>query len=214
MKSYFSDNNSKQLIIFFNGWGMDDSLLKHFNTDKDILIFYDYRSDVKLPELSLKNYDEVYVVAWSMGVFMANQLAPKLGLSITKSIALCGSPYPVDDAFGIRTKVYDMTCKGLRIAGTDKFFTQMFAGQESPLFSRPEREFMEQIDELENLKTVSIDAEKESFKWDVAVVGMKDRIFPPKNLISYWEGKTRLIQDDMPHYPFDKYDSWTKILSI
>lgn len=215
MKYSIQDNNSEELIVFFNGWGMDPKSLQHLDAEgKDVLTFYNYSSEVSLPEISLKEYKKVYLVAWSMGVFIANQLASQLKLKIEKSIALCGSPYPVHNEYGISVKIFDITCKGLRLAGTDKFFKQMFIGLENPLFNKPERELMEQITELENLKKVSIDAEKEVFSWDVAVVGIKDRIFPAKNLLSYWEGKTKLIKDSIPHYPFDKYDTWNKILSI
>lgn len=215
MKYSIQNNNSSELIVFFNGWGMDEKSLQHIDAEgRDVLTLYDYSSEVILPEMSLKTYKKAYVVAWSMGVFIANQLASQLGLNIEKSIALCGSPYPVHNEYGISVKIFDITSKGLRLAGTDKFFKQMFIGIDNPLFNRPERELMEQITELENLKKVSIDAEKEPFSWDVAVVGIKDRIFPSKSLISYWEGKTKLIKDSIPHYPFDKYDTWNKILSI
>jgi biotin synthesis protein BioG len=215
MKYKLIDNNSKQLIVFFNGWGMDSETLNHLDAENsDILTFYDYRGDLVLPAFSLKEYDRVYLIAWSMGVFVANQLALDLNLKIDKAIALCGSPYPVHDEYGISVKIFDITCKGLGLSGTDKFFKQMFVGLDNLLFNRPQRELLEQIDELENLKKISIDTDKKAFSWDLALVGTKDRIFPSKNLIAYWEGKTRLIKEEIPHYPFDKYDTWSKILSI
>lgn len=215
MKYRFIDNNSTELIVFFNGWGMDGNVLNHFDTEgRDILIFFDYHSDAVLPNVNLKKYTSTYVVAWSMGVFVANQLADDLNQDITKSIAICGSPYPVHNEYGIPVKIFDLTCKGLRLAGTDKFFQQMFAGTDNSLFNRPERELMEQIAELNNLKRVSVGADINDFKWDVAIVGMKDRIFPAKNLVAYWKDKTRLIQEDMPHFPFNLYNSWSKIISL
>lgn len=215
MKYKLINNNSNELIVFFNGWGMDASLLEHFDSEgKDVLILFDYRADIQLPSINLKKYTNTYIVAWSMGVYVANQLAQKLNQNISKSIAICGSLYPVNNEYGIPVKIFDITCKGLRLAGIDKFFKQMFIGIDNQLFNRPNRELSEQIDELENLKTVSINNKLNNFKWDVAVVGIKDKIFPPNNLISYWEGKTKLIQEDIPHYPFDKYDMWSKILSL
>ena len=36
-------NNSK-LIVFFNGWGMDENIVAHLEFDEyDVLMFYDYK---------------------------------------------------------------------------------------------------------------------------------------------------------------------------
>ena len=48
MKYKFYENNNNKLIIFFNGWGMDEIIISHLDReDYDLLILYDYR-DVDL----------------------------------------------------------------------------------------------------------------------------------------------------------------------
>ena len=46
MKQYFIiKNNQKHLLLFFAGWGMDETpFLQIHPTDKDWMICYDYRS--------------------------------------------------------------------------------------------------------------------------------------------------------------------------
>ena len=37
--------NNKSLIIFFNGWGMDESVVRHLESGSyDVLMFYDYNT--------------------------------------------------------------------------------------------------------------------------------------------------------------------------
>ena len=75
-QNYKNDN----LIYFFNGWGMDESVLnilkKPLNTD--ILMFYDYQNleinnDVFDECLKYKNK---YLISWSMGVMISTIRPP------------------------------------------------------------------------------------------------------------------------------------------
>ena len=42
----------------------------------------------------------------------------------------------------------------------------------------------------------------ENRKWDAALVGMNDQIVPAANQLSYWPGKTAVIQTEWVHFPF------------
>lgn len=206
-------NNS--IILFFNGWGMDHRCLSHLiPEDKDIIIFYDYRGDIELPSLDLSAYDSVYVVAWSMGVWVANQLVNHLEVKPDKMIAFCGSPYPVNDSYGIPVKVFDLTVKGLEKAGTEKFFKRMLVGLDNTAFIKPERHVEEQIDELKNLKIKSLESEIRTVNWDKVIIAEKDMIFPLAALKEYWGKCLRVELLNSPHYPFDTYNNWEKILNI
>ena len=54
MKYKFYENNNNKLIIFFNGWGMDEIIVSHLDKeDYDLLILYDYRDlDIDFPKNS------------------------------------------------------------------------------------------------------------------------------------------------------------------
>ncbi|MCH4895927.1 DUF452 family protein [Marinilabiliaceae bacterium JC040] len=215
MKYKFVDNNSDRLIVFFNGWGMDSNVLNSINGDFDVLIYWDYRGDLELPFKPISSYSETYLVAWSMGVYIANELAENFDIKFIKKIALCGSPYPIHNDYGIKERIFEITCKGLRRMGTDKFFAEIFASNDDSIFNKPSREFEEQVDELENLEVlVNKYGTNSDFKWNSVLIAEKDTIFSMKNLLNYWKGNAEVTIVNMPHYPFDKYNSWEQIIAI
>ena len=68
------DGGAHKLILFFNGWAMTPVTVEHLSIPKgyDVLIFWDYRDDEAV-ELDFMAYEEVRVVAWSMGVWAADR---------------------------------------------------------------------------------------------------------------------------------------------
>jgi len=215
MKYKFVDNNSDRLIVFFNGWGMDSNVLNSISGDFDVLIYWDYRGELELPFKPISSYSEAYLIAWSMGVYIANELAEDFDIKFIKKIALCGSPYPIHNDYGIKERIFEITCKGLRRMGTDKFFAEIFASNDDSIFNKPSREFEEQVDELENLEVlVNKYGTNSDFKWNSILIAEKDTIFSMKNLLNYWKGNAEVTSVNMPHYPFDIYNSWEQIIAI
>ena len=76
-------NNSK-LILFFNGWGMDENVVKHLDCENyDVLMFYDYNTlNTDFDWDLLDVYPEKNLIAWSMGVMVCSCLAPSLTLPL------------------------------------------------------------------------------------------------------------------------------------
>ena len=90
MKQHFIiKNNQKHLLLFFAGWGMDETpFLQIRPTNKDWLICYDYRS-LEFDAIILQEYSEITLIAWSMGVWAASQIMkqyPSLPLSQRKNL--------------------------------------------------------------------------------------------------------------------------------
>ena len=122
-------NNSK-LILFFNGWGMDENVVKHLDCENyDVLMFYDYNTlDVDFDFNLLNIYHEKNIIAWSMGVMVGSILVPTLALTLGEGrfIAINGTLKPIDAKFGIHPKIYDLTIKGFNEKGRDRFISSMF----------------------------------------------------------------------------------------
>ena len=69
---WLNKKENTELIIFFNGWGMDEAVIKHLNFENyDVLMFYDYNFlETDFDFSSINNYKK-HLVAWSMGVMTA-----------------------------------------------------------------------------------------------------------------------------------------------
>ena len=148
---WLDKKNTGRVIVFFNGWGMDGKAVQHIKGDYDILVINDYRQlDIEnLPELV--SYQEIYVVAWSMGVWAAANTLMDWGISYERLIALNGTEHPVNDLWGIPEKIYRLTERGMNAAGREKFMLRMLdnaAERERFVDNRPQREVEEVCDEL------------------------------------------------------------------
>ena len=111
MKSKFIHRkNNNKLILFFNGWGMDESVVSHIENDSfDVCVFFHYDNEFDLNIKEIDSYKEVYVVAWSMGVWGAAKALQNTNIKIHKSIAINGTLLPVNDENGIPVSIFKGT---------------------------------------------------------------------------------------------------------
>ena len=70
MKSlWLNKKNNKNIIVFFNGWGMNETIVSHIDYNKnDVLMFCDYRN-LDIETFDFSQYENKFLVAWSMGVY-------------------------------------------------------------------------------------------------------------------------------------------------
>lgn len=210
---WLNKSNTGRVVVFFNGWGMDAQVVAHLKADCDVLVCYDYRElNQVFPDI--KQYKEIYVIAWSMGVWAAAQVLPSLNWPVKKYIAFNGTERPVDDRFGIPVKVYELTEKGMNERGREKFFMRMLdTPQEKEYFNsiRPLRELEEQCEELYKIHKQSLEAQQ-ILVWDKVYVSEKDIIFPVENQRNWWAQRETSIES-LPgnHYPFCHFSSWKEI---
>lgn len=203
-------NNSEHLILFFNGWGMDENVVNHLSSDSDILIIYDY-SDLSFNQ-DISTYKEVTLIAWSLGVFIASQVVQNLS-NIKRSIAINGTLLPIDKDFGIDPKIFQLTLDNMSESTRDKFFAKMVSS-EKVRFISPNREVESQTQELAYIKKVFQGSNFGYSNFDVAMVSDKDKIIPTKNQVSYWGKKSvEVIKLNSGHYPFFKFESWDELIN-
>ena len=114
-----------QLIIFFNGWGMDERVIKNVSNSKNYEIKH-LNYPYLLEKIDFFKYSKVYVVAWSFGVYYASKfLLENQNLNII-SIAINGTPAPIGKS-GIPLKVFNLTLNGLSFENLRKFYKNMGA---------------------------------------------------------------------------------------
>lgn len=194
------DNN--KIIIFFNGWGMDEKIVEHLNPENyDVLMFYDYNSlETNFKFNQPDNYDDKYLIAWSMGVMIATQF----DIKYTYKTAINGTLKPIDNNFGIPEKIYDLTIRGFSQTGLKKFITNM--GLDPSFSEKINRDFEEQKSELSALKKYHSNSD---FKYDRIILSDNDKIIPTKNQSAFWgiEPNTK-----SGHSPFHLYEKWSDLL--
>lgn len=98
MQHFYQNNHSSDLIIFFAGWGCDQNQFVNLHDQKDVLTLYDYQ-DLNL-DFDFQKYKNIYIIAYSAGVFIASVLESQIK-NVRAKIAVCGNPYLFDGVLGI-----------------------------------------------------------------------------------------------------------------
>ena len=193
---------NREVIIFFNGWGMDESVIKHLNYGSyDVLMFYDYNTlDTDFDFKSLEKYEKRYLIAWSMGVMTASLF----NIDYARKTAVNGTLKPIDNKFGIPERIYDLTVRGFNEKGRERFMRSMFS--EASLLPEVKRDLENQKSELSALKNYLSD---ESFKYDKVLISRDDKIIPAKNQSAFWNIEPNL---EGGHSPFLLFKSWEELL--
>ncbi len=185
-----SADNSRLLLVF-NGWSVptpspdEVAPLRGY----DIAVVSDYLN-FNLPEP--EGYKEVAVLAWSLGVHAAEIALQHSQLPLTLTVAVNGTPFPVDDQKGIPEAVFRLTAERLTEQSLTKFRRRMGASS----MARGERP-------LEDLRRELLEfpAEPVPFRWDYAVISADDKIFPPENQRRAWRGRAEIIEIEGEHTP-------------
>ncbi len=197
---WLNKKNNKKLIVFFNGWGMDENVVKHLKPeDYDVIMFYDY-NNLDMDLSLLEEYEQKHLVSWSMGVMTATLF----NIKYNTSTAINGTLKPIDDKFGIPVKIYDLTLNNFNQNSSQKFIQNMFEKGESvpPI----EREFENIKKELAALKNYKADS---NFKYTKILLSNKDRIIPSKNQSAFWK---LAPNTEGGHCLFYKFEYWSELL--
>ena len=219
---------SSQLIIYFCGWGMTPATVSHLTLPAqcDLLTLYDYRTlelSDDLADLPWDSYEAVTIVAWSLGVWAAEQVVPHWSILPTKQrlIAVAGSPYPMHDQWGIPKQIFVGTLEGLTDENRQRFNRRMCGGKRYKqlydiLSERPTTELRDELQAVyDSLATpeASESTPHTRLAWDLAIIGERDQIFPAKNLSTLWKAVNvpTLLLPDGYHYLFDLWQSWSEL---
>ncbi|MDE6042696.1 MAG: DUF452 family protein [Muribaculaceae bacterium] len=202
--AYISRKGESRLIIIFAGWGMDHRPFQGLERPGyDIMAVWDYRS-LDFNARWTEGYDEVAVLAWSMGVHAAQACHGAIAEKTTGRIAVAGTPCPVHDSLGIPQGVFDATLANLDEANLARFMRRMCGGASGyKAFAgrMPQRPVEELREELAAIGCRVARGECTATPpFDHYVATMRDSIFPPANQLKAFEG-CDVVEIDSPHLP-------------
>jgi len=207
---WLNKNENKKLIVFFNGWAMNETPVKHLNCeDFDVLVLYDYRNlNFNLSQFDFSQYQEKHLICWSMGVYVSCLFKDELE-NFDKKIAINGTTKIIDNNFGIPEKIYKVTVKFLNEDSCDKFIKNMFDnGKLNPNITIT-KTLEELKEELISIQNIELDKE---LNFDYAFISNNDRVVPTKNQINFWENKTQIKHIQSTHCPFEIFEKWSDLL--
>lgn len=209
MKQLFlKREGNPRLLLFFAGWGADEHLF-HCPVPQgyDYLLCFDYRT-LDFDTSCLEGYQEIYLMAWSMGVWVAGRTLARSHWPLVKRLAVNGTPYPIEEEKGIPQAIFEGTLQGFSEPTLVRFRRRMCGtseGVKAFLSHAPYRPLDELKDELAALKQAVLSEEIPAFHWDRAIVGLQDRIFPTENQLKAWEG-IPVDTREIAHYDEQLFD--------
>ena len=186
---YIIHEHHPRLLLFFAGWASDATPFRHYRPEgRDLLVCYDYRT--LAANLPVADYEGIDVVGWSMGVWAATHVVPQLGMDVERSIALNGTPFPIDATRGIHPDIWQGTLRNLSPTSLHKFCRRMCL--DAPAFHQflrvtPRRPVDELAEEMRAISHMQTSLPTSTLCWTEAVVGRQDRIIPPDNQLRAWK---------------------------
>ena len=204
---------SRNLIVYFAGWGTPPSVVQHLAIPPayDLLLCYDYR-DFSL-EFDFSRYENVRLVAWSMGVWVAERVMRQIPL--LSATAMNGTGLPTHDDYGIPCAVFQGTLDTLDEINQGKFERRM-CGDKQLLQQYQSLEGRHSMEEIHAELTALYDAlsaehQHTGLLWTKAIIGTQDRIFPAQNQRNYWHERCEVSEMGGGHYLFPLLQTWEQL---
>lgn len=199
--------SGKTLVLVFDGWGVSPEVFAtlRFPADADVWVLYDYRS-LDMPE-SYSSFEEIHIVAWSLGVWVATFLRNRFS-HVVSTTAICGTPFPIHDVWGIPVDIFVGTLRNMTSDGIRRFDRRMCGDRVTleKYMMLPSVSVTEKAEELQflygEIMSEEFSVETVSGFWQRAIISDADRIFPSANQLAYWQGRAEVLETDAPHLPF------------
>ncbi len=226
-QQFLKKESSSSLLLIFGGWGTWPGLFSSnmFPQGYDVMLCYDYHS-LDFDASQTDGYDNVRLIAWSMGVWAAsvvfggNRL--KEGQVWEECIAVNGTMYPRDNEKGIPESVFDGTLDNMSSPVIVKFRRRMCGKsyqQFLSLLSDSERTVEDLKEELSSLRNAVIlkgasvaencfrdNTDRRQFFWSRAIAGKDDLIFPFSAQKTAWnEAGVQVEERECAHYDADLF---------
>ncbi|EAH4503538.1 DUF452 family protein [Campylobacter jejuni] len=193
--------DSKKLIVVFGGFASHPSHFSHLKSDKNVILFYDYENfDLNF---NFKAFDELFLIAFSMGVCVANRLLKELNFK--QKIAINGTNLGIDKSKGIHPTIFKKTLQNFKLEHFKKALFKELKSLAKDFIFKDEKALKI---ELEKLFDFALIKQEENFLWDKVYSSKEDEIFPPNTLKNSFKN---LIFLDKPHFAFFHFKTWDEI---
>lgn len=196
-------------IYFFNGWGMDDSILSNIENSTEYtieIVNFPYVIDIK--ELSKKQ--DIIFIAWSFGVYYLNKfLNQNKNIRYYKAIAINGVPEIIGE-YGINEKMFNLTLSTLNPENLLKFYKNMDIDETFKYSSKKFEEIKKELLFFKENYTMF-----EMNKIDYIFIGKYDRIIPRAKQEKFCKEKNSTYEIiDCGHYPFSYFKDFSNIIKV
>lgn len=214
MQYFFQNHNSTDLIVFFAGWGCDENQFVNLQGDKaDVLILFDYQ-DLRI-NFDFAKYENIDVIAYSAGVFVASLIADKLP-NLRRKVAVCGNPYLFDEIKGLSAATIDVF-NSITLDNYLDFRRKYMVQTDEEYVKYNQLQSLRSIEscqsELAALQKMYAEHKaeiKEDF-FDAALAAENDILFNIEQQKSFYKDKLAIIPN-AKHHVFFRYNSFADIL--
>lgn len=194
-----------KLILFFNGWGMDENIVSHLEIPINYtlkVINFPYNFDNTI----LSQYDDIIFIGWSFGSYYLTKYVIENNIKSNKIISLNSTPETIGKN-GISEGVFKLTLDTLTPDTLQKFYENMGIDN---TFSQAKKNFKDIKNELQYFKDNYVPL-KNIFTH--AFIGKKDKIIPASRQKKYFEANKVVITEFLcGHYPFSVIKSWSALI--
>ncbi|HEH5006298.1 TPA: DUF452 family protein [Campylobacter jejuni] len=193
--------DSKKLIVVFGGFASHPSHFSHLKSDKNVILFYDYENfDLNF---NFKAFDELFLIAFSMGVCVANRVLKELNFK--QKIAINGTNLGIDKSKGIHPTIFKKTLQNFKLEHFKKALFKERKSLAKDFIFKDEKALKI---ELEKLFDFALIKQEENLLWDKVYSSKEDEIFPPNALKNSFKN---LIFLDESHFAFFHFKTWDEL---
>ncbi|EAK7454221.1 DUF452 family protein [Campylobacter jejuni] len=193
--------DSKKLIVVFGGFASHPSHFSHLKSDKNVILFYDYENfDLNF---DFKAFDELFLIAFSMGVCVANKLLKELNFK--QKIAINGTNFGIDKLKGIHPAIFRKTLRNFKLENFKEALFKERKNLTKDFIFKDEKALKI---ELEKLFDFALTKQEENLLWDKVYSSKEDEILPPNALKNSFKN---LIFLDEPHFAFFHFKTWDEL---
>ncbi len=213
MQTYLKKNNSKELILLFNGWGMDEKPFMPIISSCDILFISNYNElDFSF---NFSKYKKITLIAFSAGVFMAGYLQYKLP-KIDLKIAVNGISNLFDKNEGIESNIlFEM--KKITLENAIGFREKLIDKKiHLKLFNenQPSRTLEDSLNELSMLEKYYNKNLTTPLNFDKIYIGENDKIISPERQLKFWGNNKNIKKINGGHFLFYNFESFNDFINL